>query len=288
MPQQMSKTAAPETASASAARVVPMSRIKEWLHSARLLLLLPAVACGGAQQCPREAPPNGAERIIAKMKERYLSSRTYEDTGYVAVITFHKSSNERYSLRGKFETRFDRGSGGFQFDYSEQVGASMKGDKGSVWRHPSTTGQSWLRLNEDLTEEHDLAHGLQALAGVSRGASRIVPLLLLSGDLSLESSLHVDGKETLAGVPCIRLTTDTGEVLSIWISETDYSLQKVITRSTLQATPEEIESWLALLPRESEDRRAELVRRKSEPFECETMIEYAPAFNRPVTIRPSE
>lgn len=265
---------------------VPMKRLVNWSQYGLAFvapLLLFAVGCCGATTRLRESASSRDEacRLISRTKERYRSCRSYEDKGTVTVV-FSKNGSPGNTMRGVFDTGFDRKSGAFNFVY--KFDHEFDHTSGRLWRQPFTTRPSWLLLNAEPREETELADGIERMVGVSNGTSRIVPSMLLGLQEPLwGSSLHLRGTDMLAGGPAFRLEADGSEFVSVWISAGDYSLRKVVTRETLQASPEDIQKAVALLPPGfSAQRRAALIKSISAPFVCETTIDYAPDFDRPI------
>lgn len=260
-----------------------------WLLLLAILAALPAApGCCPAKPPIRESTGSNVdgERLISKMKERYTTCRTYEDSGKVTVIITSKNSTRSFSSRGAFTTGFDRVSGGFMFEYKDIAGGSTEG---RLWRRtsnarPGSLGQSWLRLNGELREQPELTGAIQTFAGLSHDTSRLVPLMLLGLQESFrQSAVQLQGRQLAGGISCFYLVASGDEPTAIWISEADYSLRRIAMRRTLQATPDDIQMALALLPPDvSEEERATFIKDRSEPFSAETTIEYVPAFDRPL------
>jgi hypothetical protein len=264
--------------------------IVRWQCAVLLAALPAAFGCGGVAPHARESTRASveAERLIANMTKRYLSCRSYEDSGNVTVILTSKNSTRRFSSRGEFATGFDRVTGGFTFEYKDVTGGNTEG---RVWRQSLTTHppaaagsswQGWLRLNAEVAQQRDLADAIQTFSGISHETSRLVPSMLLGLQESFrQPSLQLRGKELVGGVPCFHLVAEGNDLMSVWIGESDYSLRKVMKRQTLQATPDDIQTALALMPPGlSDEERTKLVHNRSEPFVCETTIEYVPSFDR--------
>ena len=251
-----------------------------------LVLLLPAAAgCAGAtasQASESTQCQSQAGRLLTEMEERYRSCRSYEDTGKVTVDISGEGPRRTHNVRGTFETEFDRASGGFRFIYKDMANEKSAA---AIWRQASGTIRSWHWPDAELREE-ELAIGIQSFSGVSHGTSRTVPSMLFGFGRAFQgSAMRVEGEELIGGVRCFRLTAGGDELVTIWVSESDRTLRKVFTRTHLQATPEDIRFALSLLPPDSSDEvRAELIRRRSAPFDSETTVEYEPALDRPLGV----
>lgn len=186
--------------------------------------------------------PTAAE-IIERVKARYASCRSYEDTGQQSTRFTHEGSGSAPRFRTtkkKFRTAFVRPDL-FFFEFREVgLGPESEWEYGVVCATPSGT-QRWWSLRSPHDKPGDLSNELGAFAGVSRGTSVVVPSSLIP---TLRTASPLPDPETatllddmdLDGVRCHRIEGKNHPMRLAkiaWVEAETYDLRRTDERSDL-------------------------------------------------------
>ncbi len=245
-----------------------------------LLALCSLNACAPCRPAGGAAPaePRSPGQVGA-MLARYATCRHYEDHGLLTEVRRPDDGSPPGESRATFRTLFQRETGSFRFEYDMTEGASTH-QRAVVWRRGAGDARRWWTVTNDVLEG-DLSEELEALAGVSRGATVDVPAMLLrrGGDRLSGAEIQL-GQELIQGVLCSRISAHRGdERVTVWIALSDSSLRKIFEKRHLSGVPP-APNELGL----SEQQRAAVAKlgNVARPFVVETTIEYAPVFDNEI------
>lgn len=244
---------------------------------------LAAAGCCGARSSDSANADlfNRTSATLSGLDMRYRSCDSYEDSGTVLVRITSEGSGRTYLDTARFETTFERASGGFRFRYQKDGGGGR--EEVIVWRSPGgpTRASSWLTPE---VRDVDLEGELRAVRGITERVSWLTLPVLLGFRASFqEEQFRLDGSEAIKGERCWRLTASGRNAITIWISQRDQTLRRVFERTQLHASQEELQTAMAALPSDAPTSlREQLLRERGRPFVVETTIEYAPIVNRPI------
>jgi hypothetical protein len=175
-----------------------------------------------------------AQQVLEKAAATYASCRSYQDAG-VVLTTFY--GFWALETRRPFATSFVR-DGGFRFEYREEqersiTGEFLHGDDRMVIWGDGTRVKTWWTTEDGRIDECSLDMALGGAAGVSGGASRAVPSMLLAdklgglNPLSIENPL-VQGIETIDGHDCYKVVgRHNHRTESVWIDSHTFLLRRV-------------------------------------------------------------
>lgn len=116
-----------------------------------------------------------ASEILNRMAERYAALETYVDTTIMSRMM--RSENGLYEMISHSAISFSRSSG-FRFHFKKHFPRSRDWSHGVVVRANGTTKSWWMGASKE-DDATTLSHALAGFAGVSLGASWLVPRLLL-------------------------------------------------------------------------------------------------------------
>jgi hypothetical protein len=210
---------------------------------------------------------DGAGGPLAAMAEGYANCRTYQDTGTVSR-RLEDGSTVQVTLM-TFETAFDRANGEFRFDFTFTHpplpnGAVLPPDHGVIWLRSGKAAHAWWTV-QPRVEERDVSSAIESFAGVTGGAVRRVPPMLLGLAARPYRDLVFlpDGEEVIHGEPCARLSAHLADTdVALWISARDHTLRRIVDRRR------SVQDSVGLGAAGSET-----------PFTSEFTIEYSPALN---------
>lgn len=237
--------------------------------------------------CGRRPPDRGGHEerhdcaaLLSEMDNTYRSCNSYEDSGTVSVMTLREGVGPGTIETANFETLFERTSGRFRFRYVTEA-ADEAPRVLAIWRLPPEPARTWAWFEPEVRDV-DLERGIDAFRGVTDLAAWLVPSVLLEFRTSFRTvPLTIQGSEVVNGVPCWRLSSSGDKNAAIWISQTDHTLRRVFDRAHIQASPEDLQVALNVLPLDSPaPLRERRLREWSKPFVVETTIEYAPLLDR--------
>jgi len=226
------------------------------------------------------------ELLLDEMNKRYLSCRSYEDTGIVSIETHTEGRARPRSYYDTFNTLFDRASGYFRFEYTAASGLQPPLHRGAIWRQRPGPAQIWRWLDSRIQNE-DLPSAIEDFSAISKETSRDVPAMLLglpNGITPGRSEFRIEGTETIGGFLCTKLSARLDDdVIVVWIGTEDHVLRRVFTRDHLQANAEDMRFVVGLLPPGVSDAdRREFAAQRSRSFVYDKTIEYSPVFDRPI------
>lgn len=146
------------------------------------------------------------QQILAATAEGYAACASYRDAGRVVTRFVSPGGRTRTSVK-PFATAFVRPSR-FRFEYRERFGDADEWDRYLVWAGGGHV-RTWWTVRPGVEESASLGSALAAATGVSGGASRTVPALLMPGAVSGRlvdlGEITWLGDADLGGVACYRL-----------------------------------------------------------------------------------
>lgn len=190
---------------------------------AAVLLLAIACACGTPAPPPRPAaPPPSADALLAQVAQAYQAAGSYVDRGTVTSRGATKS----------FTTAFVRPDQ-FRFELREDGDAQRAY---LIWLADGAAYTDWYLRPESVVEDGSLEVALDAAAGVSSGASTLVPSLLLSTSHRLLSTLHdarITGEQQVGTRPCWRVEATqrvpgSTRTVVLLIDQESYAIRRLV------------------------------------------------------------
>jgi hypothetical protein len=221
------------------------------------------------------APPIAdVQTILAKMKERYATAKTYRDEGTYKDVYIELNGVESHRVAGQFKTRW-RQPNRLLFIEQENVDEWGFADRIAVWRDASGATRS-LFLDE-VNDEEDLDTALDDLHGVSKGTTGLVPSWLAGRPCACTLKYHFTQRVQCANARCFVLEADVdaNHMITLFIDTTTFALRRYATRHKIVPRPH-TDAELARLP---ETVRERVRNRKFEPFIVESEIVYTPEFD---------
>lgn len=170
-----------------------------------------------------------AEEILGRMAAVYASCKSYRDTGVVKTVYISKRS---HATEKPFSTAFVRPDR-FRFEYRERR-KGQREDRYIIWSRGGKV-RRWWDVTPEAEEPESLSAALAAAAGVSSGASRTIPALLLSSvkgrrltDLA-EARRIADAK--LDEADCFRVEgRDNRALATVWIDQKTFLVKRIDTQ----------------------------------------------------------
>jgi hypothetical protein len=158
------------------------------------------------------AGPSPAD-LIAAMRARYSSMRSYDDEGVVAVVFNVPPTRPRYA---KFRTHYDKPRLVFQYELTPRVDDPSLGTTYRLIMESNGNGTVAIHGSTGDEVEESLKGATHVLSGVSDGTARMVPAFLTGGPDIL------DDLASLAGARVLR--SEMIELLDPgWTHETTYN-----------------------------------------------------------------
>jgi outer membrane lipoprotein-sorting protein len=164
--------------------------------------------------------------LIDKMRQTYANAKSYRDTGIVETCVSQGAGSQ--TLTKPFGIVFLKPSS-LRVEWATSFGGIR--DPYVLYSTSDGTCTYNERINQ-LQKEESLEHAIRRWTGVSGGAVRSVPCMLLNttnqtefGDLS---DLKYMGIESIGDAQCYRIwATRRKQPVNLWIGVNDYLLHKV-------------------------------------------------------------
>ena len=172
-----------------------------------------------------------AKDIIKHMKDAYAASDTYKDEGIVRSVFI--DANGSRTVRKEFKTAFVRPDR-FRFEFLEKKTTLWGNDSHYiVYRNGRDIQVSWNIGQEMVSKIKTLGEALAAGTGISSGAARTVPTMLMPKESRFRNAIvyytpqRIDD-ESFEGVDCYVISDpDDYRNLTLWVGKKDFLLRKI-------------------------------------------------------------
>lgn len=168
-------------------------------------------------------------QVIAKMGETYKNCKSYMDIGLIEQSLI-VNSGEKYIMKSPFKTYFTRPNF-FRFEWKHQIHPEGQKFLYVVW----SNGNETYTYNEPdkFRKNTSLEAGIMACAGISKGGSITVPLMLINQEKSIVSNNLIEEalirEERINETECYVIQGKhrrTGSEYTLWIGKNNFLLKK--------------------------------------------------------------
>jgi hypothetical protein len=213
------------------------------------------------------------------MRARYVTSRTYKDSGVLRSVLHRPGETSRTRTAVSFRTAFDRSSGGFYLELLELPAEFFAPSRTVIWRAESGIVNSWSDDGMGEIKRRELSAALDASRGASNGITGWIPPLLLEASCCEdELRYRIAGRTTIDGAAALRLAAKgPGRRLTLFVRTRDFALLRVQQQLVIPGKQLELtESARQLL---SPAAIALLKKHAKEPLVADTRIDFYPSFD---------
>lgn len=170
-----------------------------------------------------------ADDIIRRMAQVYATSESYSDRG--SVISVFISTDGTRTVEKPFKTAFVRPDR-FRFEYIEKKTLG-KNSQYIAYKNGNDIKVYWNIGPEMVSKIQTLSEALAAAAGISSGAARTVPTMLIPTESEFRNAIIFYDPQRIDdvvvnGIDCFQIS-DPAEYrrLTLWIGKKDFLLRKI-------------------------------------------------------------
>lgn len=113
--------------------------------------------------------------ILARASKVYAGLDTYQDTGTVTSI---KKSTRIYGSKEEFQTRFDKQTNRFRFEFWDVDSLGAKNSPYVVWKNQDQV-KTWWGMGNRLETTTPFANAIAGATGISSNTAYLIPAVLI-------------------------------------------------------------------------------------------------------------